>query len=234
MTRSFLSAEWTNLAMLNYAVDPALLERHVPPGVELDAFDGKTLVSLVGFEFKRTRVLGCAIPFHQDFEEVNLRFYVRRRDAGVNKRGVVFIKELVPRRAIAAVARIIYNENYSCVPMSRRITADSAEYCWGRGPGPCAIRVETEGEALLPEDGSLSQFITEHYWGYARRRGGSLEYEVQHPRWRVRRAKLATFSGDAARYYGADLAGMLLRSPDSAFLAEGSAVTVYTLSLIHI
>ncbi len=60
--------------MLNYAVDAALIEPFVPPGTELDHFEDATYASLVGFEFNRTRLRGLAIPFHQSFEEVNLRF----------------------------------------------------------------------------------------------------------------------------------------------------------------
>src|SRR6478672_11462765 len=122
--KRFLTAEWNNLLMLNYEVDPSLLESLVPAGTVLDVFEGRAYVSLVGFEFNRTRVLGFAVPFHQNFEEVNLRFYVRRG----SKRGVVFIRELVPRYAVAAVARLLFKENYSCVPMSHRVEAGRVEY----------------------------------------------------------------------------------------------------------
>src|SRR6266550_2154829 len=145
----FLTAEWKNLLMLNYAVDASMLKPFVPPGTEMDAFEGKTYISLVGFEFNRTRVLGFAVPFHQNFEEVNLRFYVRR---GL-KRGVVFIRELVPRYAVAAIARWAFNENYSCVPMSHRIEAGNAEYTWKLGSERCVMRIETEGESFLPPEG---------------------------------------------------------------------------------
>ena len=229
----FLTAEWVNIVMLNYAIEPGLLRGYVPVGTELDSFDGRTYVSLVGFGFNGTRLAVVAIPFHGKFEEVNLRFYVRRG----NRRGVVFLRELVPKRAVAAVARWVYGENYSCVAMGQAIevAADGglkAEYWWGAGTGArlgrCAMRTETSAAAFLPMDGSLSQFITEHYWGYATQRdGGSLEYEVQHPRWTVRDAGQGSFSGDAGRYYGADFAKVLLGPPDSAFLAEGSAVTVF-------
>jgi uncharacterized protein len=229
----FLTAEWVNIVMLNYAVEPGLLRGYVPVGTDLDAFDGMTYVSLVGFGFNGTRLAGVAIPFHSQFEEVNLRFYVRRGD----RRGVVFLRELVPKRAVAAVARWVYGENYSCVAMGQTIevAADGglkAEYWWGAGTGSrsgrCAMRMETSTPAFMPEEGSLSQFITEHYWGYATQRdGGSLEYEVQHPRWRVREAARASFDGDAAQYYGEEFAMVLMRPPDSAFIAEGSAVTVY-------
>jgi uncharacterized protein YqjF (DUF2071 family) len=228
--RVFLTAEWKQLVMLNYAVDPALLRRFVPAGTELDSFEGRTCASLVGFQFNETRVAGFAIPFHRCFEEVNLRFYVRREE----KRGVVFIRELVPRIAIAAVARLFYGEKYSRVPMGHCLRLEPekncvvAEYSWGCGAQRCAMRLETVGDGYLPSDGSLGQFITEHYWGYAAQSdGGCVEYEVQHPRWTVRDARHANLSGDGARYYGADFAKVLERPPDSAFLAEGSAVTVF-------
>ena len=228
--RIFLTAEWVNLVMLNYAVDPSLLNNFIPSGTELDAFGGQTYVSLIGFEFNRTRLAGIAIPFHGSFEEVNLRFYVRRG----SKRGVVFIRELVPRRAVAAVARFAFGENYVCAPMAHVVCANaangsiSAEYSWGSSAKLCTMQIETVAPAFLPAENSLSQFITEHYWGYAAQRdGGCLEYEVQHPRWNVREGKTASFSGDAARYYGADFARVLRRPPDSAFLADGSVVTVF-------
>jgi uncharacterized protein YqjF (DUF2071 family) len=226
----FLTADWRNLLMFNYAVDPGLLQRFVPEGTTLDAFEGRTYVSLVGFEFNRTRVAGVAIPFHGSFEEVNLRFYVRRSE----RRGVVFIRELVPKFAVAAIARIAFGENYSRVPMSHSIqvqpdTGDvEAEYGWGSGPGRCSMRMEADKTSFLPADDSLGQFITEHYWGYAAQSdGGCLEYEVQHPRWLVREAKSARFSGDAAGYYGAEFGKLLTLPPDSAFMAEGSPVTVF-------
>ena len=111
MPAPFLTAEWRSLAMLNYVVDPALLAPMVPRGTELDSFDGRTYMSLVGFRFERTRVRGIWIPLHSDFDEVNLRFYVRRRVSGEIRRGVVFIREVVPRWAIAAVARAVYGED---------------------------------------------------------------------------------------------------------------------------
>lgn len=227
---TFLTAEWKNILFLNYAVDPSMLKRFVPQGTELDAFDGKTYLSLVGFEFNRTRICGITVPFHQAFEEVNLRFYVRR----LAKRGVVFIRENVPKYAVASIARFAFNENYSCVPMSHRyeITAQhgvvKAEYTWGSASGLCLMRIETEGPSFLPSEGSVGQFITEHYWGYAAQPdGGCLEYEVQHPRWLVKMATQTEFSGNVAPLYGAEFAQVLARTPESAFLAEGSPVTVF-------
>jgi uncharacterized protein len=225
----FLTAEWKNLVMLNYEVDPSLLARFVPSGTDLDRFEGVTYLSLIGFEFNRTRICGLPVPFHQSFEEVNLRFYVRRAD----KRGVVFVRELVPKFAVAAIARLAFNENYSSVKMSHRVEFHGgdrveAEFVWGARTNRSVMRIETEGASFLPVEGSVSQFITEHYWGYAAQPDGCcLEYEVQHPRWNVRSARQAGFSGNAAALFGDEIAECLNRNPDSAFLANGSAVTVF-------
>jgi uncharacterized protein len=219
--RVFLTADWRDLAILNYAVDAALLQPHVPAGTELDFFDGRTYISLVAFRFLNTRLLGVPIPLHRDFDEVNLRFYVRRVTGGEVRRGVVFVREIVPRRAVAAVARLAYGENYVALPMSHSVTPDSAEYRWRHRGAWNSIRVGAAGDAALAAEGSPEQFITEHYWGYSRR----YEYNVQHPSWNVRRASSARFEGNTA-FYGPEFAATLQREPDSAVLAEGSAVTV--------
>jgi uncharacterized protein len=228
--RTFLTAEWKNLVMFNYAVDPLLLKRFVPAGTEIDSFQGRTYVSLIGFEFNRTCLAGIPVPFHQSFEEVNLRFYVKRGD----RRGVVFIRELVPKYAVAAIARLAFGENYSCVPMSHSISAQAqledvaAEFSFGVGANRCSMKIESAGAPFVPKDESLAQFITEHYWGYATQKNGScIEYEVQHPRWRVWRSRNSEFRGDATAFYGSEFVQVLNRGCDSAFLAEGSEVTVF-------
>jgi hypothetical protein len=112
--------------------------------------------------------------------------------------------------------------------MSHRAEAGKVEYAWKLGSRRCVMKIETDGENFVPSEGSLSQFITEHYWGYTTHKGGgSLEYEVQHPPWRVWNAKEASFSGNADGLYGPEIAQILTREPDSAFLAQGSPVTVF-------
>lgn len=233
--KQFLTAEWRGLAMINFEIDPAVLAPRVPAGTELDAWEGRHYVSVVGFEFLRTRVLGVGVPFHRDFEEVNLRFYVRRRAGEGVRRGVVFVKELVPRAAIAWAARRFYNENYVALPMRHdlRLPAvdgdggGSALYAWRVGTRWNRLLVEVDGPALIPDDDTEETFITEHYWGYASQRDGSaLEYRVEHPRWRVWRASRAELDCDVAALYGPEFAEALGNQPTSAFLADGSAVVV--------
>ncbi len=219
--------------MLNYEVDADLLLPFVPAGTELDRWNGKVFVSLVGFRFLRTRLLGfLPIPMHSNFDEVNLRFYVRRRVGSEVRRGVVFIQEMVPRRAIAFVARTFYNENYVALPMAHKIRSFGDKdlrvaYRWRREGRWSEINLETDGNSELPSEGSVEQFITEHYWGYAAQpEGGSMEYRVTHPSWKVWQARKAAFEGDAGKFCGKDIAAVLRGKPQSAFLAEGSAVTV--------
>jgi len=231
-TSTFLTAEWRYLAMLNYEVDPGLLRNLVPVGTELDCWNGRTFVSLVGFRFLRTKVLGIAFPFHRDFDELNLRFYVRRQCGGETRRGVVFIREIVPRWVIAAVARNFYNERYVALPMKHNIQQDDSrttvEYQWKIRKSWNTLSLTANGDPLIPEPGSEEEFITEHYWGYAAQRGGScVEYQVQHPQWRVWTTTDARFDGCMKEFYGNDLNAVLTQSPASAFLAEGSAVSVH-------
>jgi uncharacterized protein YqjF (DUF2071 family) len=230
--KTFLTAEWRYLAMLNYEVEAKLLFPLVPNGTEIDRWNGKIFVSLVGFRFLKTRVLGLPIPFHANFDEVNLRFYVRREQGGEVRRGVVFIREIVPRWAIAFVARTFYNENYIALPMAHEIRGVvgselSVDYRWRKAGAWSAIRLDAQGQPKLSNDGSEEQFITEHYWGYAAQPdGGCVEYRVTHPAWMVWSATRAESEGDVEGLYGKGLAGVLQGKPASAFLAEGSAVTV--------
>src|SRR6185369_13809013 len=226
--RKFLTAEWRSLAMLNYEVDRAILRPHVPPGAELDSCGGVVYASMVGFLFLSTRVLGTPIPGHRNFEEVNLRFYVRRKDHDGWKRGVVFLKEIVPKRAIAALARGLYNENYVAMPMAHRLEGDLVEYSWRFEGKWNRLAVEIAGEPALAAPGSLEEFITEHYWGYTTQRdGGCLEYRVEHVPWRLWQTSQGRLACDAAALYGPEFAEALDCAPKSAFLAEGSPVAVY-------
>ncbi|MFL6196347.1 MAG: YqjF family protein [Thermoanaerobaculia bacterium] len=219
--------------MLNYVVPPEVLAPFVPAGTELDTWEGKTFASMVGFLFLDTRVLGVAIPGHRNFEEVNLRFYVKRKAEDGWRRGVVFIKEIVPRAAIAGVARLLYGEKYVAMPMRHSIIGDPARggmyvmYGWrfrGRWNGIGAVVSGSPKEAA---PGSEEEFITEHYWGYSSRRGGgATEYRVDHPRWRVWPLLRPVLDCDVAALYGSRFAGPLAGEPSSAFLADGSEVSV--------
>lgn len=237
-TSAFLTAEWRHLLMVNHEVDRQLLEHRVPKGTVLDTHRGKAYVSLVGFLFLGTRLKGVPIPFHQDFEEVNLRYYVRRFDGVEWRRGVVFLKEIVPKVAIAATARWFYHEPYTCLPMRHRVSNPGAQgtadlptevhYEWEHRGRWLGMQASAGGRASKPGPGSLDEFITEHYWGYTAQPDGSThEYRVEHPPWEVRRAENVVVSGDFSGLYDPEWVEALAKPHTSAFIAEGSGVTVY-------
>jgi uncharacterized protein len=235
-TSLFLTAEWRYLAMLNYEVDAIKLAPFIPSGTKLDLWEGKAYVSLVGFLFQNTKVLGFSVPFHKNFEEINLRFYVYRELDNEIRRGVVFIKEVVPRIAISTVARIFYNENYVTQPTRHQVVfsnynsknIESINYLWGKQKHENHIHITTSGECVDIEPTSEEEFTTEHYWGYTRQQNNStLEYKVTHPRWKVWQTKEAYYSSKDKNFYGEYFSEILNAKPNSAFLAEGSDIAVY-------
>jgi uncharacterized protein YqjF (DUF2071 family) len=228
--KPFLTANWRYLAMLNFVADPKLLQPFIPCGTELDYDNDKTFVSVVGFLFLDTRILGLPIPLHRDFEEVNLRFYVRKKSADTWRRGVVFVRELVPRRAIALVARAFYGENYLALPMKHKIEhVDfklNVEYSWRRGRKCESIKMSASGEPQPIPAGSHAEFITEHYWGYTSVRAGCSEYRVEHSRWKIWNAETFELRADVTSLYGEQFAETLAAPPRSAFIADGSPIEV--------
>lgn len=236
----FLTAQWRALAMLNWKVPAEVFEPYVPRGTELDFHEGETYVSIVGFLFRDTRLLGIPIPLHRNFEEVNLRYYVRREAAGEVRRGVAFIREIVDRWAVATVARWAYNEQYVRLPMTSASqyyalggeavphSPPGIQYGWQHRGAWCGIDMQCEGERQSLAPGSEEEFIAEHYWGYSRQRDGSTkEFRVEHPSWQFWPAATTRLIGPVPQFYPLQFTDVLSRPPDSAFLADGSAVKVY-------
>src|SRR5437868_1128724 len=217
--------------MLNYRVEPELLAPLVPKGVEMDFFQSETYISIVGLLFLDTRVLTIAFPCHRDFEEVNLRFYVRRRSADTWRRGVCFVREIVPKKAVALLARLFYGERYMALPMKHLIEhrdgALKVEYSWRRASNWESIAMSACGEPVPIAAGTHEEFITEHYWGYTSVRSGCSEYRVEHPRWKIWSADSFQVSADMPTLYGNQLADVLNSRPVSAFIAEGSHVRIF-------
>lgn len=228
---SFLTAEWRKLAIANYEVDPGLLKKYIPPKTEIDLWHGTCYVSLVGFMFLNTKLLGIPIPFHRNFEEVNLRFYVRHFHKGEWKRGVVFIKEIVPKPALTFVANTIYKEHYQTLSMSH-VWSESekgrtVEYRWKMKPVENSFGIKAAREAKPIDNNSETEFITEHYWGYTKAKSdASFEYEVTHPRWEAYEVFEHTIHVDFAMVYGKEFEHLSREVPKSVMLAEGSEITV--------
>lgn len=230
MAKTFLQAEWRKLVMANYVIEKKLLDPYLPPKTEIDLWNNTCYVSLVGFMFLNTKVKGLKIPFHTTFEEVNLRFYVRYNDKGEWKRGVVFIKEIVPKPALTFVANSIYKEKYETMPMrhSWEESGDTltVEYSWKKDRWN-SLRVVSDTNPSLINSGSEEEFITEHYWGYTKISDEKTsEYGVEHPRWEVYKTKEYSIDVNFAQVYGHEFGFLQSQKPVSVFLAEGSEIKV--------
>jgi uncharacterized protein YqjF (DUF2071 family) len=226
--RAFLTAEWRNLFLLTYAVPPALLEKHLPPGLSLDMRDGSAFVSLVAFEFLHTRVFGIPWPGYRNFAELNLRFYVRQGE----QRGVVFIREFVPQRLVAWMARLLYNEPYLAAPL-RATREDSddeitMDYHLRFGGREQFLSVTGGKPAIRPSEDSTEHFFKEHHWGYGKTRSGqAIRYQVAHPVWDVYPVLAFQFTFDFVAVYGPEWGFLQQAVPISTVLAVGSAVSVF-------
>ncbi len=231
MTDTFLSARWEHLIMANYAVDPQVLQPYLPYGVELDLYDGVAYVSLVGFMFRNTRLFGVPIPFMGTFEEVNLRFYVKRTEGSQVKRGVVFINETVPYKMVAWLANKLYKEHYVAVPTRNQVFINNSlrtiRYEWKINNRWNHLAVVTSLVKQPMPAGSIEEFIFEHYYGYTKiDERESQEYKVNHERWLVNAVKDYSIDCDFTQMYGKSFSFLNKARPHSVIVAEGSPVTV--------
>jgi len=234
--RKFLTAEWRKLIMANYEIDPGILNNYIPAGTELDTWSNKYYVSLVGFMFLKTKLRGITIPFHSNFSEVNLRFYVRYKSGNDWKRGVVFINEFVPKPAITFVANSLYKERYVTCTMKHKWEIDeqlTIGYYWKKNNKWNELEVIADPKLNEVKQGSEEEFITEHYWGYSSvDKNKTGEYEVAHPRWDIYPIEKYKIDCNFKELYGNDFDILDHSEPASVFLAEGSLVTIFTKKIL--
>lgn len=233
MLSGVIAAEWRDLVMVSYEVDPVLLVPHVPRGTSLDFHQNRALLSIVALRMRNTRVAGLPLPFLQDLEGVNFRFYVWRREGAELRRGVVFLKEFVSSAVVTLGARVFFNESYETVPMRHTVSKHGAQgaaaYEWQTGGRWNRVAAGFHGTAAHPAADSLEMFIKERGWGYSRQADGStLEYRVEHPSWAIRAATDLVVRCDASAAIGPQFARALSGPPASAFIAVGSEATVHT------
>ncbi len=232
-SKIFLSASWEYLAMFNYEVDAAILQRHLPPYTEIDFYNGKAIVSVVGFLFNHTRVMGIKWPGFINFEEVNLRYYIKYFDGKEWRRGVGFISEIVPQVLVAGMANLLYNEHYSTAKMNHAISLNNSElqvaYNWKKKNQDWNL-MWVKANPLLKDivPGSEEEFIFEHYYGYNKlNETTTIEYSLVHPRWQVYPVTGYKLDCNVEKLYGASFVPFIQNvQPVSVFLAKGSDVHV--------
>ena len=228
----FLKAKWENIIMVNYEIEPELLLPFLPKGVSLDLFDGKAYISLVGFMFKNTKLFNVPIPFFGSFEEINLRFYVTRKEGVVFKRGVVFINETIPYQLVAWMANKLYKEHYSVVPTKHQILnndkINQIKFEWLLQNKWNSIAVDFDSKTETMKTNSLEKFIYEHYYGYTKINNlQTEEYQLKHPSWNIHKVIDYKIDCDFEAMYGKSFSILNQMKPNSVFIAEGSDVSIY-------
>ena len=228
---TFLKANWENIIMANYVIAPEILAPFLPKGVSLDLHNGKAYVSLVGFMFKKTKLFNVPIPYLGTFEEINLRFYVIRKEGAISKRGVVFINETIPYKIVAWMANKLYKEHYTVVPTRHSITKDldlqKVKFEWLLNKKWNSIYVEASNESQVLKKGSLEKFIYEHYYGYTKiDENQTEEYRLQHPSWKINPVLKTQINCDFRAMYGESFSVLDHTEPEAVFIDEGSSVKV--------
>jgi uncharacterized protein len=227
----FLKANWENIVMANYTIDPHILLPYLPKGVEFDLYNGKACISLVGFMFKNTKLFNIPIPYLGTFEEINLRFYVLRKEGKKIKRGVVFINETIPYKLVAWMANKLYKEHYTTIPTRHTININQyskqIKYEWLKDNKWNSIKLETSTSNEVMKNGSFEEFIFEHYYGYTKiNEFASEEYKLHHPSWKINTITKCTIDCDFKSMYGNDFEILNNTEPIAVFIAEGSKVEV--------
>ncbi len=228
----FLTAVWSDLILLSYAVPDDVLLPYLAPGLELDRWDGSAWCSLVAFNFEQARVLGWSVPYPRslcDFPEFNLRIYVTQH----GQRGVVFVRELAPNPLVCGLAKLLYNEPYSAVPITSRVTqigeVRRVRHDFVVQGKKQMVAVSALGEPKLPLEDSFETWVKEQEAGFNRQRfgGQTTGFRVWHPPWRVYPVREYTMDIDFAHLYGPQWGFLQERTPDSVVLAEGSQIKIY-------
>jgi|AntRauTorckE5430_2_1112549.scaffolds.fasta_scaffold15822_1 hypothetical protein len=239
--KPFLTAEWRRLILLTYDVEPFLLEEYLPKGLglELDLYKGRAFVSFVAFDFKETRVKGIKIPFHVSFPEVNLRLYVRHTDKdGMVRRGVLFIREFVPKPCITMIANRFYNEHYFTIEMSSDYEIEDdqliIQHSLKQGRIEHDLKFIVENKPYFPTEDSTEHFFKEHEWGFGISKNGKLSvYKVEHPIWRIYPLRTRFELGIRFdKLYGENWEILNGKLPFNIMVAEGSEIKVFPNNII--
>jgi uncharacterized protein len=238
MKTHLLRAEWNNIIMANYAVPKELLLPYVPYKTELDFFEGETYVTLAGFMFLNTQMLGFDVPFHSNFEEVTLRFYVRSNHSLAAKRGVVFIKEIVPKYAITLLANTVFGQNYTTLKM-KSFHQDMGDYMetgyeWKYQDKWNKLTAKAVKRSTPIRQNNFNEFIADHYYGY--RKNGetkTYQYEVEHEHWETFNVIEYSVDCDFGSLFGKEFSILNKEKPKSVFMLKGSEIRIHQRKLLE-
>ena len=225
--KPFLTAEWTHVTNITYAVDPSHLEPFLPKGLELDTIDGNAFVSLVPFNFFNTRIRNIKIPFHVNFPETNLRFYVKHN----GRRGVSFLREYVPKFFVAFVANTVYNERYSLARMKNTLEVSASEismrYELSAKGKSFFVETKADNKPWVPGPDSIEHFFKEHELGFTGASGNTRYYLVEHPVWEAYPVRSVSMNIDFGILFGKEWEFLNNEKPYSTLFVKGSEIKVF-------
>ena len=234
----FLRSNWLRLASANYIIEPHLLDKYIPKGTVLEEHNGKHYVSLVAFRYSQTRLLNIQVPFHTNFEEINLRFYVKRKIAPhVWRSEVAFTKLFFPKTALTFVAKHIYKENYETKRMRHNWSENDRQLLTSYGLKKNRwhdFELMTEKESNVIDAHSSEAFFSKHYWGTSQINDNSCTiYKIEHPEWKVFRVNDWKINFDFNKVFGSEFKHLTDNKPESVYLYDGSEVVVHKKKIIQ-
>lgn len=230
--KPLLTADWKNLIVVNYEIDPLVLNPYLPAGTEPDLWNNKCYISLIAFQFNHPKMKGIPIPFYKNFEQINLRFYVSKVYKGEVRKGVVFIKEIAAGNLLKAGAALIYNEHYTNLKTRHTINklpeTTEIQYDWRLDKQWNYIHAIAGKDKTIPGADTVTAFITNRFWGYIKiSPGKTAEFRVDHEPWKIHKVKSCEVNCDTKKLYGAALHTFLSQAPAFTFMIAGSSVKVY-------
>ncbi|PNY82817.1 DUF2071 domain-containing protein [Deinococcus koreensis] len=205
---------WRDLCFMHWPVDARHLAATLPPGLELDTFQGQAWLGVVPF-----RMSGVAprflpdVPGVSDFPELNLRTYVRPSRQQDGEGGVWFYSLDAAQPLAVRLARTLFHLPYFDARMWVSHAAGVTRYASLRthrhAPGGrFAGAYRAVGAPLAAPEGSLEHWLTHRLYLYSADASGRLyRGRIHHEAWPLRRAEAAITENTLADRLGVTLQG---------------------------
>jgi len=222
-----LTMDWEDLAFLHWPVAASALQPLLPPGLEVELYDGSAWLGVVPFRMARTRLRWLPpLPTTHAFPELNVRTYVRSGD----RAGVWFFSLDACSPLAVAGARALFRLPYFAATMQCERLDGSVVYASGRRDrrAPAATfvaRWRSTGSAFRAPAGSLPHFLTERYCLFTASGNGRPRcVEIAHAPWQLSPAAVEIATCDMTRLLGFDLPAL----PPYVLMAAPQSVVAWT------
>jgi uncharacterized protein YqjF (DUF2071 family) len=200
---------WHDLLFAHWPVDADQLLGYIPPGLELDTFDGTAWLGVVPFRMSGVRPRNLpAVPWLSAFPELNLRTYVKRRPPAPPQPGVVFYSLDAANPLAVSIARRFYHLPYYRASMQLVDDGNTIRYRSQRthsGASPAAFVADyaPTGGIYTASSDTLDQWLTERYCLYTTDARGRLnQAQIHHIPWPLQTAECELYENTVAAAAG--------------------------------